>query len=108
MIYISVDDYYEKASSFSVMSRKEEIACAQQMKNGDTHARERLIQSYLPIVASHVKRAPSYMQNLGLILYFQQALENAVDTFDFFQDSEPFLHRLSWHLRQAVTKYIVK
>ncbi len=108
MIFMSINDFYEKVSSFSAMSRQEEIECAQQMKNGDPHARERLIQSYLPVVASHVKHAPCHMQNLGLILYCQQALENAVDSFDFFQDSEPFLHRLSWHLRQSVTKYIVK
>lgn len=28
-------------------------------------------------------------------------------SFDFLQDSETFAHRLSWHLRQAVIKYIV-
>ena len=107
MIYISVDDFYEKVSAFSGMSRQEEIECARQMKNGDILARERLIQSYLPMVAAHIKRVASHRQSLGMILYCQQALEKAVDSFDFFQDSELFSHRLSWYLRQAVTKYIV-
>lgn len=108
MIYISIDDFYEKARSFSKMSRQEEIECARQMKQGDALARERLIQSYLPMAASRIKRAPSQYQNLGLVLYCQQALEKAVDSFDFLQDSEPFSHRLNWHLRQAVTRYMAE
>ena len=108
MLYISVDDFYQKVGSISAMSRQEEIECAHQMKNGDHLARERLIRSYLPMVAGHIKNVTPSIRSLGLILYCQQALEKAVDTFDFFQDSEPFLHRLSWCLRQAVTKYRVK
>ena len=41
-----------------------------------------------------------------MIVYCQQALEKAVDNFDFFQESESFAHRLSWYLRQVATKYI--
>ena len=108
MIYISIDDFYEKASSCQVLGRQEEVECAQQMKNGDACARERLVQSYLPMVAGHIKHAKPHMQNLGLVLYCQQALEKAVDSFDFLQDSEPFSHRLSWYLRQAVVSYMVK
>ena len=106
MVYISVDDFYEKVSSFSAMSRQEEIECARLMANGDILARERLIQSYLPMVAAHVKRASADIQSLGLILCCQQALERAVDTIDFLQESESFSHRLSWCLRQAVIKYL--
>ncbi|MCF2681828.1 hypothetical protein [Faecalicatena contorta] len=47
-------------------------------------------------------------QSLGLVLYCLQALEKAVDHFDFLQDSEPFSHRLNWYIRQAVTSYIVR
>lgn len=107
MIYISIEDFYKKAESCHVLSRQEEIECAQQMKNGDAAARERLIESYLPMVAAHVKRTNPHMQKLGLVLYCQQALENAVDSFDFLQDSEKFSHRLSWHLRQAVVRYVL-
>ena len=108
MYFINAEDFYEKVSACTVMSRQEEFECANQMKNGDSAARERIIQSYLPMVASHIKRTPSHMQNLGLILYCQQALEKAVDSFDFLQDGETFSHRLSWHLRQAVIRYRLK
>ena len=108
MIFVSVEDFYEKASSFSAMDREAEIACARKMRDGDPDAREQLIKSYLPAVAWQVKRQKPHMQTLGLVLYCVQALEKAVDSFDFFQESETFSHRLSWYMRQAVIKYIVR
>ena len=108
MVYISVEDFYEKTNSCYVMTRQEEIACAIQMQNGDIAARERLVQSYLPMVAGHIKHTKPHMQSLGLILHCVQALEKAVDSFDFLQDGEPFSHRLSWWLRQAGANYIVR
>ena len=108
MVYISIEDFYKKAASCHVMDRQEEIECANKMKAGDSEAREQLIQSYLPMVAGHIKGTKPHLQTLGLVLYCVQALEKAVDSFDFLQDSEPFSHRLSWWLRQAVAKYLVR
>lgn len=108
MVFISIDDFFEKAETCRVLSRQEEIECVKQMKSGDTAARERLIQSYIPMVARHIKHAKPHMQTLGLVLYCVQALEKAVDSFNFLQESETFAHRLSWHLRQAVVNYIVR
>ena len=108
MLFLSLEDFYEKVSTCSRLTREEEIECAKKMQEGDVHSRERLIQSYLPVVAANIRRAKPQMQNLGLVLYCQKALENAVDSFNFLQDSETFMHRLSWHLRQAITGYIVR
>lgn len=108
MLYISVDDFFEKVSTLSKIDRQEELYCARRMALGDSNARQRLILGYLPMVAGHVKRAPKQVQSLGLILYCYQALEKAVDSFDFMQESETFFHRLSWHLRQASAAYIVR
>ena len=108
MIYISIEDFYEKAGLCRVLSRQEEIEYAVKMKNGDTAAREQLIQSYTPMVADHIRHAKPHMQSLGLVLFCMQALDKAVDSFDFLQDSESFSHRLSWYLRQAVVRYIVR
>ncbi len=108
MLFISVDDFYEKVAKLSRMSRQEEIECAIKMKDGDSLARERLIQSYLPMVASQIRWAPSDIRDLGLVLHCQLALEKAVDSFNFLQDSETFSHRLSWCLRQTVVKYLAK
>lgn len=108
MVYVSVEDFYDKAGLVSTMSREEELACAKKMKDGDETARERLIQSYLPMVAGHIKHGRCDMQSLGLVYSCLQALETAVDKFDFFQEGETFSHRLSWYLRQATTEYIVE
>ncbi len=106
MLYIRAEDFYEEARSCSAMSRQEELQCARQMREGDALARERLIRSYLPMTAAYISRLPAHMQSLRLVLGCRQALEKAVDAFDFLQDSEPFSHRLNWYLRSAVTKYI--
>lgn len=108
MVYVSIEDFYEKAGFCKVLARQEELEWAKKMKTGDPVAREKLIESYMPMVAGHIKHAKPHLQTLGLVLYCVQALEKAVDSFDFTQNSEPFSHRLSWWLRQAVAEYIVR
>ena len=108
MVYISVADFYEKVSTISRLSREEEIECAKKMKSGDTLARQQLIESYLPMVAGHMKRLGEDMQTLRLLMELRNALEKAVDSFNFLQESETFAHRLSWFLRQATTSYIAR
>lgn len=108
MAYITIDDFYEKADSCTVLTREQEKNCFELMKNGDTDARRQLIESYMPMVAAHIKHLRLNRNKLSLALYCLQALEKAVDSFDFSQDSETFSHRLSWYLRQTVTEYIVK
>lgn len=106
MVYISAEDFCKKASAYPRLNRQEELECAQGLKTADPLARQRLIQGYLPVVAGHIKRQPQHMQSVGLVAYCLQALERAVDSFDFFQEGESFSHRLSWHLRQASVSYL--
>lgn len=108
MIFISIEDFYEKAASCRILTRPEEIEYAQRMKQGDEDARERLIESYLQMTACHVKRSKPELQTLSLALYCVDALEKAVDSFNFLQESETFAHRLSWYLRNATVKYIAE
>lgn len=105
MLFIDLRDYYEQVGKCTRLSREEEIECACRMKAGDEEARERLIQSYLPMTASYVRRAPVHVQSFGLALYCLNALEKALDSFNFEQEGETFAHRLSWYLRQAVVRY---
>ena len=106
MLYTSIDDFFEKASSCRKLPREEEIYLAEAMYNGDASAREQLIRSYIPMVAGHIKRCSPHMQTLRLVYTCLRSLEKAVDSFNFLQTSETFTHRLSWWLRQAVTEYI--
>ena len=108
MLFVTLADFYQKADQCRRLTRQEEKECAARMAGGDSSARQQLIESYLPVVAARVKRAGESMESLSLALYCLQALEKCVDRFHFQQDSEPFIHRLSWALRQAVTRYIAR
>ena len=108
MIFVTIEDFYEKAENCRALTRQEELECAEKMKLGDTSARTRIIESYLPMTARHVRHAKPEMQTLSMALYCVDALEKAVDSFNFLQDSETFAHRLSWYLRNAVVKYIAE
>ena len=76
------------------------------MLNGDTLARQKLIEGYLFEVRNIVIHSYTEMQTLELIYRCISELEKMVDYFNFIQDSEPFLHRLSLKLKQVVTGYI--
>ena len=108
MVFVSIEDFFKKAASCKMLSRQEELEYAAAMKNGDTDAREKLIQGYIPMVSSHIKHAKPQMQTLGLVMYCMTALEKSVDSFNFMQESETFSHRLSRALRQAVVGYMVR
>ena len=106
MVYITIEDFYKRADSCKRLTREEEIECAMRMKNGDETARQQLIESYIPVVAGFIKRYGKESGSLYLALSCEQMLEKQVDSFDFLQDGETFTHRISWGLRQAITKYI--
>ena len=107
MLYISVRDFLEKAADAPRITREEEKECARLMHEGDAASRERIIANYLPMTASYVRRAPLEHRTLGLVYACLQALEKAVDSFNFLQEGETFTHRLSWVLRQTTMHYIV-
>ena len=108
MVFYSMEVFFERCRDFCILSREEECHTARLMKAGDPQARQQLLESYLPMVAAHIRRMPGEHQTLGMLHYCCQALEKAVDSFDFLQDSETFTHRLSWHLRNASARYIAE
>ena len=64
MLYVSIEDFYEKAELCRILTRQEELEYAEKMKEGDGAARRQLIQSYLPTTARHIKRSKPNMQTL--------------------------------------------
>ncbi len=106
MLFTCVKDFYKKADCIAKLSENEESFYATKMKNGDLEAREKLIFAYLPTVAGYVKRLPEQLQTLDSVYRFIGVLEKAVDGFDFLQDSEPFIHRLSLMLKQSTASII--
>lgn len=108
MIFISVDDFLSKMSTIPRLSRDEEKSLALRMLEGDDDARKKLIYSYLPSAALYVRNAPKNIRTLHTVYTCISAVENAVNRFNFLQDSETFAHHLGWCLRQCITKCIAE
>lgn len=102
MLFVSMDDFYQKAASAAVLSEADEKILALKMKNGDPEARQCIINSYLPLVSSCVRHAPREIQTLKTVYSCILTLEQGVDSFPFLQDSEPFVHHLNRRLRQCI------
>lgn len=107
MLFINVQDFYNKAYQYKILLKEEERAYATKMKSGDQNARQTIINSYLPMIARFIERLDDNYQSLELVYRCIQALEKCVDQFNFQQDGETFAHRFNWYLRQTITKYIV-
>lgn len=107
MLFISVEDFLTQASGIPCLSRDAEKDLAQRMISGDRNAREMLVRSQLPLVAGYVRRAPQKIRTLRTVYVCIAATEKSVDSFNFLQDSETFVHHLSWRLRQCITGCLV-
>ena len=105
MLFINVQDFYNKAYEYKILPREEEKSLAKIM-NDDPEARKALINSYLPMIAKVTERLQDDHQSLELVYRCIQALEKCVDSFNFQQDGETFAHRYNWYLRQTITRYI--
>ena len=100
MIFVSTADFFEKVSAIPRLAR-----C---MMDGNPRAHTRLIECCLYVAAARIRHLPRELQTLGMVLYCVHCNARAVDSFDFFQNGEPFLHRLSCYLRNAVAAYIAR
>ena len=107
MLFISVEDFFSKAQSVNKLSRDDEKYYSEKKDNGDIEAREKIVKSYLPLVASYIRRSPKEIQTLETIYSCVRSLEKGVDSLNFIQDSETFTHHLSWRLRQCITRCLV-
>lgn len=107
MLFITVDDFFQKVHSTTRLSRNDEKKYALKMKEGDAEARQAIVNSYLTMVASYIRRSPKELQTLETIYSCVRSLEKGVDGFNFLQDSETFTHHLSWRLRQCITRCLV-
>lgn len=106
MPYISVDDFFEKTKDLKSIAKNREMQknFALQMKEGNADARQALINGYIPMVAQMISRVPEKYQSLRMIYNCIDILEKGVDSFNFLQDSETFVHYLSNRLRMCIAR----
>lgn len=107
MLLVSAEDFFLQAAKMNRLTREEERSLALQMPRNPA-ARERLIGSYLPMVAGYIRRMPGELHTLKTVYACLDTLEKGVDSFNFLQDSESFSHHLSWRLRQCITRCIAE
>ena len=107
MLFVTVDDFFQKVQSTTRLSRNDEKNYALKMKEGDAEARQAIVNSYLPMMASYIRRSPKELQTLETIYSCVRSLEKGVAGFNFLQGNETFTHHLSWRLGQCITRCLV-
>ena len=106
MYFTSTEDFFKKAEESHRLSREEEKALGLLKSQGDTAARDVLVQGYLAFAASFVRRAPENIRTLNTVYACVDCLEKCVDRFDFTKDGEPFVNHLGNALRRCITRCI--
>lgn len=107
---IQVDDtvklYLKEIGRYPLLTAEKEVILAQQIENGDVHARKTLAQSNLRLVVSIAKR---YMGRglhfLDLINEGNIGLMRAIEKFDYTKGFK-FSTYATWWIRQAITRAI--
>lgn len=107
MLYTCSKDFFEETAKIKRLSREEEKEYGKKMQNGDEEAKRMLINSYLPVVASIIKRYTSNEPSLEVIYRAINTLEEMITKYDFQQDNL-FMNALSLSLRQIMTRYIAE
>ena len=108
MLFISAEDFFTQVSTVSPLTKEETKRLGAQLAVGDTSAREQLIRGHLPFVAGYIRRGPRDLQTLHTVYACIEALEKAVDRFDFTRENTHFVDALSRTMRQCITRCIAE
>ncbi len=107
---LSIDDpvrmYLKDIGKIPLLSPEEELALAERIANGDTYAKNELIEANLRLVVSIAKRhVGKGMYFLDLIQEGNLGLIKAVEKFDYGRGFK-FSTYATWWIRQAITRAI--
>ncbi len=107
---VNIDDsvkmYLKDIGRVPLLSADEELELAKQMAEGNTEAKEKLINANLRLVVSIAKRYVGRgMSFLDLIQEGNLGLMKAVDKFDYTKGFK-FSTYATWWIRQAITRSI--
>lgn len=107
---VNIDDsvkmYLKDIGKVPLLSAEEELQLAKEMAEGNTEAKEKLINANLRLVVSIAKRYVGRgMSFLDLIQEGNLGLMKAVDKFDYTKGFK-FSTYATWWIRQAITRSI--
>ena len=105
MLYTCAGDFFQYAATVKKISREEEKKLGLEMREGSEEAKEAIITSYLPVLASYLKR---YSSNPGLELIYRglDTLKDAVAHFNFQSENPTFSKFLGNQIKLMMAKYI--
>ena len=106
-LFKTTKEFYDYAGGVRRLTREEEKELAVRMNEGhDDNARKALTESYIPVVASFIKRHSVGEPSIELIYRGLSVLEEAIGKYNFQNDNDSFTHALSIKLRPMMTAYI--
>ena len=101
-----LDSYFTDVSRHKLLTREEEVSLSQRIENGDSLARDKMIQSNLRLAISIAKRYQKSGCSLeDLIQESNIGLMKAVEKFDWRKGFK-FSTYASWWIRQSVCRHI--
>lgn len=105
MLYTCADDFFKHAAEMKQLTREEEKELASKMQQGDEDAKNSLINSYLPILASYIKRYTA-QPSLQIIYLGIETLRTSIENYNFQFKNPTFSKYLGNNIRQMMAKYI--
>lgn len=108
--FMDVDEpikmYLREIGQIPLLTHDEEICLAQKVVNGDTQAKQKLIESNLRLVVSIAKKHTNRgLKLLDLIQEGNMGLMKAVEKFEY-EKGFKFSTYATWWIRQAITRAI--
>lgn len=107
MLFISAADFFDKVRTISPLTDEDVRALVLRMNDGDAVARDRLVQGYLPFVATFIRRAPRRMQTLHTVYACIACVRTAVAQFDFSRGRRAFAVYLGQRLRRCMIRCLI-
>lgn len=107
MLFKTGQEFFEYAATIERVSREQEKELAARMKDGDEAAGARLVEQYLPYVASFLSRHS--ITSLASIYKCIAIVEAEVSKFDFQRERDypSFVDHLRHHFMRVVTEHII-
>lgn len=101
--------YLYRISEYPILSKEEQLELLKKYSNGDSSAKEKLINSNLRLVIHEAKKYKNKLKRLDFLDLIQEGtlgLSTAIDKFDFSKNTVLSTYAVFW-IDQAIGRYIM-
>ena len=107
MVFISAEDFFSKVETMAPLTDEEFRELVLRINHGDKAAGRRLVQGFLPFVASFIRRAPRHIQTLHTVYACIAIVKERVDRGDCPQNPRTFAADLGRRLRYGIVRCLI-